>query len=96
MRLPEYELHPLAPQPGDVCLCRIKTGRDEQGVMGTLLIPHEDFRLGQRHLGRGIHEVLEQMPRLGRYLSTASGIVSVCFGAFLVYQLGFVGGLLAR
>jgi nickel/cobalt exporter len=35
----------------------------------------------------------EQMPRLSRYLSTASGIVSVCFGTFLVYQLGFVGGL---
>jgi nickel/cobalt exporter len=35
----------------------------------------------------------ERMPRLSRYLSTASGIVSVCFGTFLVYQLGFVGGL---
>jgi ABC-type nickel/cobalt efflux system permease component RcnA len=35
----------------------------------------------------------ERMPRFSRYLSTASGIVSVCFGTFLVYQLGFVGGL---
>jgi nickel/cobalt exporter len=38
----------------------------------------------------------ERMPRLSRYLSTASGIVSVCFGTFLVYQLGFVGGLFTR
>jgi ABC-type nickel/cobalt efflux system permease component RcnA len=28
-----------------------------------------------------------------RYLTLASGLVSVCFGLFLVYQLGFVDGL---
>jgi ABC-type nickel/cobalt efflux system permease component RcnA len=28
-----------------------------------------------------------------RYLTMASGLVSVCFGLFLVYQLGFVDGL---
>ena len=52
-------------------LCRIETGRDEQGVMGTLLIPHDDLRLGERHLGRGIHEVLEQMSRLGMFVAPA-------------------------
>ncbi len=31
--------------------------------------------------------------QVSRYLTVASGLVSVCFGAFLVYQLGFVGGL---
>jgi ABC-type nickel/cobalt efflux system permease component RcnA len=31
--------------------------------------------------------------RLSQYLGAASGMVSLCFGAFLVYQLGFVGGL---
>jgi ABC-type nickel/cobalt efflux system permease component RcnA len=30
---------------------------------------------------------------LSRVFSVASGIVSVCFGFFLVYQLGFLGGL---
>jgi len=30
---------------------------------------------------------------LSRYLGLASGMVSLCFGCFLVYQLGFVGGL---
>jgi len=30
---------------------------------------------------------------LSRYLGVASGMVSLCFGSFLVYQLGFVGGL---
>jgi ABC-type nickel/cobalt efflux system permease component RcnA len=30
---------------------------------------------------------------LRRYLGVASGMVSLCFGSFLVYQLGFVGGL---
>jgi ABC-type nickel/cobalt efflux system permease component RcnA len=31
--------------------------------------------------------------KLGQYLGTASGMVSLCFGSFLVYQLGFLGGL---
>jgi nickel/cobalt exporter len=30
---------------------------------------------------------------LSRYLGVASGVVSLCFGSFLVYHLGFVGGL---
>ena len=30
---------------------------------------------------------------VSRYLTVASGLVSVCFGLFLVYQLGFVDGL---
>jgi len=30
---------------------------------------------------------------ISRYLGVASGMVSLCFGSFLVYQLGFVGGL---
>ena len=35
----------------------------------------------------------DRLPTLSRYLTTASGVVSVCFGSFLVYQLGFIGGL---
>ena len=31
--------------------------------------------------------------QLSRYLGAMSGIVSVCFGSFLIYQLGFLGGL---
>jgi high-affinity nickel-transport protein len=31
--------------------------------------------------------------RVSQYLGFASGLVSVCFGVFLVYQLGFLGGL---
>jgi high-affinity nickel permease len=31
--------------------------------------------------------------RLSRYFGVVSGMVSLCFGTFLVYQLGFVGGL---
>ena len=30
---------------------------------------------------------------LSQYLGTVSGMVSLCFGSFLVYQLGIVGGL---
>jgi sulfite exporter TauE/SafE len=30
---------------------------------------------------------------MSRVFSVASGVVSVCFGFFLVYQLGFLGGL---
>jgi ABC-type nickel/cobalt efflux system permease component RcnA len=35
----------------------------------------------------------DRFVQLGRYLGTASGMVSLCFGSFLVYQLGIVGGL---
>lgn len=31
--------------------------------------------------------------RSSRYLTVASGLVSICFGLFLVYQIGFVDGL---
>lgn len=34
--------------------------------------------------------------RLGDYLATTSGLVSVCFGSFLVYQLGYLGGLFSQ
>ncbi len=35
----------------------------------------------------------DKLPKMGRYLTVASGVVSVCFGTFLVYHLGYVGGL---
>jgi ABC-type nickel/cobalt efflux system permease component RcnA len=35
----------------------------------------------------------DRSAKLTRYFGVASGMVSLCFGAFLVYQLGFVGGL---
>jgi len=31
--------------------------------------------------------------KVSRYFGVASGMVSLCFGSFLVYQLGYVGGL---
>jgi ABC-type nickel/cobalt efflux system permease component RcnA len=35
----------------------------------------------------------DRFGRLSKHLATASGMVSLCFGTFLVYQLGFLGGL---
>ena len=35
----------------------------------------------------------DKLPQLSRYLGIASGLVSLCFGCFLVYQLGYLGGL---
>jgi ABC-type nickel/cobalt efflux system permease component RcnA len=35
----------------------------------------------------------DRFAKLGKYLGAASGMVSLCFGSFLVYQLGFLGGL---
>ena len=63
MGLPEDELQSLTAQPWDDRLCPLESGRDEQGVMSTLLIAHHDLRLGDLNLGGGIHEVLKQMPR---------------------------------
>jgi len=34
--------------------------------------------------------------RLNRGLSTVSGLISVSFGVFVVYQMGFVNGLFTR
>jgi high-affinity nickel-transport protein len=35
----------------------------------------------------------DRFTKLSKYLGAASGMVSLCFGSFLVYQLGFIGGL---
>jgi high-affinity nickel-transport protein len=35
----------------------------------------------------------DRLPQVGRYLGVASGLVSVCFGMFLIYQLGIGDGL---
>jgi high-affinity nickel-transport protein len=35
----------------------------------------------------------DHFTKLRRYLGTASGMASLCFGSFLVYQLGILGGL---
>ena len=35
----------------------------------------------------------DRMSKTSRYLGAASGFASLCFGFFLVYQLGYVGGL---
>jgi ABC-type nickel/cobalt efflux system permease component RcnA len=35
----------------------------------------------------------DRFSKLSHYFGVASGMVSLCFGSFLVYQLGFLGGL---
>ena len=35
----------------------------------------------------------DRFAKLSQHLGIASGVVSLCFGSFLVYQLGFLGGL---
>lgn len=35
----------------------------------------------------------DRFTNLSRYFGIGSGVISMCFGLFLVYQLGFVGGL---
>jgi len=35
----------------------------------------------------------DRFAKLGQHLGIVSGVVSLCFGSFLVYQLGFLGGL---
>jgi ABC-type nickel/cobalt efflux system permease component RcnA len=37
----------------------------------------------------------DRFKRLSHYFGVTSGMVSLCFGSFLVYQLGFLGGLFA-
>jgi nickel/cobalt exporter len=35
----------------------------------------------------------DRFTKFGKFLGAASGMASLCFGSFLVYQLGFLGGL---
>jgi high-affinity nickel-transport protein len=35
----------------------------------------------------------DRFKKLGTWVGAASGMASLCFGSFLVYQLGFLGGL---
>jgi ABC-type nickel/cobalt efflux system permease component RcnA len=35
----------------------------------------------------------DRFAKMSRYLGAVSGMASLCFGSFLVYQLGFLGGL---
>jgi hypothetical protein len=35
----------------------------------------------------------DRFAKVSRYFGVASGMLSLCFGSFLVYQLGFLGGL---
>jgi high-affinity nickel-transport protein len=35
----------------------------------------------------------DRFAKVSKYLGAASGMASLCFGSFLVYQLGFLGGL---
>ena len=72
MGLPEDELQSLTAQPGNDHVCPIESGRDEQGVMSTLLIAHHDLRLGDPHVGSRIHEISKQMPGLGVLVALAN------------------------
>ena len=67
--LSEHQLQPLPPQPRNRHVRRIEAGRDEQGVMCTLLISHNNTRLLHLDFGRGVHEVTKQMPRLGAFVA---------------------------
>jgi hypothetical protein len=71
MGLPEYEIQTLTTQPRDGRLCRIESSRDEQGIMRPLLKAHHNIRFGDRHLSRGVDEVLKQVPRLGVFVTLA-------------------------
>ena len=45
--------------------------------MSTLLVPHHDLRLPDRHVRRGVDEVTEQMPRLGCLVAVADAAASM-------------------
>jgi hypothetical protein len=69
--LPKEELQPLTTQPRDDRLRRIETSGHEQGVVGTLLVADDDLRLADSRLSGRIHEVSEQMSRLGLLVASS-------------------------
>ena len=70
MGLPEDQLHPLASQPRDDRLRPVEPRRNQQRVVSTLLVTDNDVRLADRHLCGRIHEVAEQMSRIGLLVPT--------------------------
>jgi len=53
------------PEPWDPDVRIGQAGGDQQGVVGALLKPYLDVIVRQGHLGRGIHEIAEQVARRG-------------------------------
>jgi ABC-type nickel/cobalt efflux system permease component RcnA len=80
-----------------VALLVLSTIRSPIGATGYLLVFGAGTMLGMMCMTTAMAVPLayagNRFTRVSRYLGVASGLVSLCFGAFLVYQLGFLGGL---
>ncbi len=80
-----------------VALLVLSTIRNPRWAMLYLLIFGAGTMLGMMFMTMAMAVPLaysgNRFGKLSHYLGIASGLVSVCFGSFLVYQLGFVGGL---
>ncbi|HEY4051886.1 MAG TPA: sulfite exporter TauE/SafE family protein [Acidobacteriaceae bacterium] len=80
-----------------VALLVLSTIRSPIGATGYLLVFGAGTMLGMMCMTTAMAVPLayagNRFTQVSRYLGVASGLVSLCFGAFLVYQLGFLGGL---
>lgn len=80
-----------------VALLVLSTIRSPIGAAGYLLVFGAGTMLGMMCMTTAMAVPLayagNRFTQVSRYLGVASGLVSLCFGAFLVYQLGFLGGL---
>ena len=83
-----------------VALLVLTTIRDPRGAVAYLLVFGIGTIAGMMLITAAIALPLRwsasRFDRLNRSLGLVSGLVSVCFGLFVVYQMGFVNGLFSR
>ena len=68
---PKRSFNRLLPNHGMTVSRRIETSGHEPGVVGTLLVADDDLRLADSRLSGRIHEVSEQMSRLGLLVASS-------------------------
>ena len=71
MGLSEDEPQSFVPQPGNFDIRLVELDGNQQWVVRSLLEPHHDLALTDRHAGRGVDEVAEQVAGLRRLVTVA-------------------------
>src|SRR6266852_7090861 len=77
----EYEMEALVAQPGNSHLGFVEAGRDQQGVVGTLLKMHPDCPFVDFDVGRRVDEIAKQMTRLDRLITIADALAKIAIEA---------------
>jgi hypothetical protein len=71
-RLAEHQTQALSAQPGNLEVCFVETGGQQQGVVGSFLEPNRNVLLRNHHRGAGVNKITEQVARFGFFITVAN------------------------